>query len=111
MPQLTGFTRQLLTTLEKTLNDQAIAYDLPAAFGIKQPAPDTEYGLVFRRPDGSEEQVSETLPRTVHDLRDVLDMFALQYASLATRRLSAPKRGRNEPCNCGSGRKSKRCCG
>lgn len=54
-----------------------------------------------------EDECEEDLPQAVTDIY----RFWLAKRGVATIRNDDPKIGRNDPCPCGSGKKSKQCCG
>jgi len=57
-----------------------------------------------------EKQPAQTIVNITQFVETIV-VEAPQTKSVAAKSVQAPKQGRNEPCNCGSGSKYKKCCG
>ena len=95
-----------------------------AEFVLKVPLGTGDYGIEYSDVIDRNEirQIFKRFMKHIHDLKLFKDRYKKmreygkqrilrQSLKLKTPKVISPKVGRNDPCQCGSGKKSKKCCG
>ena len=110
-------TEEVLEQAEMEEADEVIMSCLMVVLGVAHPEKIPE---IFEDVGALGEEVHEIWTSLVGELPTAVDMLLAHAGQLEAERLEdlsgaqAPgpaKRGRNEICSCGSGKKYKRCCG